>query len=133
MSSLSTGKTKKCSGCRKNQIPDYCTICELCAEEEKKMSLLKQSDYIKESKKNNIVSPRRASHGGISTSTKVRLPSQHKSLNHKCSQCNRTDAKKYSISEREVRYLCPICLNKNQRKNIKEVPHFVRASRLRIK
>lgn len=97
------------------------------------MSLLKQSDYLKESKKNNIISPRRASHGGIATTTKVKLPSQHKSPNHKCSQCTRTDAKKYPISEKEVRWLCPVCVNKNKNKNSKEKPNFIKASKLRIK
>lgn len=31
MTSMATGKTKKCPGC-KNEISDYCTLCELCAE-----------------------------------------------------------------------------------------------------
>ncbi len=94
------------------------------------MSLLKQSDYINASKKNNVVSPRRASHGGISISKKVRLPSQHKSPNYKCSQCARTDAKKYYVSEKEIRYLCLVCLNKNKNKDSKEPAHFLKASRL---
>lgn len=97
------------------------------------MSLLRKSDYHQESKKNNIVNPRRASHGGIQQGTKVRLPSQHKSPNHKCSQCERKDAKKYSISEKETRWLCIVCVMRNKNKNEKERPNFIRASKLRVK
>lgn len=97
------------------------------------MSFLRQSDYLQESKKNNVISPRRGSHGGIATSKKIRLPTQYRTLKHQCSQCERKDAKKYSISEKEVRWLCPVCVIKNNNKNSKEKPHFVKASLLRIK
>jgi len=97
------------------------------------MSLLTKDDYFKKSKKNKVVSPHRASHGGITTSTKIRLPSQHKSPNHKCSQCTRTDAKRYTISEKEVRWLCIVCVNRNKNKNVTEKPNFIRASKLIVK
>ena len=97
------------------------------------MSLLRKSDYHQESKKNNVVSPRRASHGGIATSKKIRLPTQHRTPKHKCSQCSRTDAKKYYLTEKEVRWLCPVCVIKNKNRDSKEKPNFVRALRLRVK
>lgn len=97
------------------------------------MSLLRQSDYFEESKKNKVVSPRRGSHGGIATSRKIRLPTQHKSPNHKCSQCTRKDAKKYQLTPKECRWLCPVCVIKNKNHNVKEKPNFVRASQLMIK
>ena len=50
--------------------------------------LLTKEDYIQSSMKNNIVSPRRASHGGIATSKKIRLPTQHKSKKVFCRNCN---------------------------------------------
>jgi len=94
------------------------------------MVYINQSDYFRASKKNNVVSPRRGSHGGIATSIKVILPTQHKSSTHKCSHCERKDAKKYSISEKEVRWLCPVCIIKNSKKEDKEKPNFVKASKL---
>lgn len=94
------------------------------------MSLLSTDDYIKASKKNNLVSPRRASHGGIATSKKIRLPTQYRTTKHKCSHCTRTDAVKYSISEKEVRWLCPVCVIKNTKRDTKEKPNFVKASLL---
>ncbi len=94
------------------------------------MSLLRQSDYLEESKKNNVVSPRRGSHGGIATSKKIRLPTQHKTLNHKCSQCRRTDAKKYQLTPKEYRWLCPVCITKNKNKDSTEKPHFISARKL---
>lgn len=97
------------------------------------MSLLRKSDYQKESKKNNVVSPRRGSHGGIATSKKIRLPTQHRTPNHKCSQCSRKDAKKYYLTEKEVRWLCPVCVIKNKNRDSKEIPNFVKASRLSVK
>ena len=97
------------------------------------MSLLRKSDYHQESKKNNIVSPRRGTHGGIATSKKIRLPTQHKTPNHKCSLCTRTDAKKYYLTEKEVRWLCPLCVIKNKNRDSKEKPNFVKASRLIVK
>ncbi|KKK80829.1 hypothetical protein LCGC14_2819560 [marine sediment metagenome] len=97
------------------------------------MSLFSYDDYAHASKKNNVVSPRRASHGGITTSKKVRFPTQHRSPNHKCSLCERKDAKKYYISEKEVRWLCPICVIKNKNKDSKEKVDFIRARQLGIK
>lgn len=99
------------------------------------MSIISPDDHYKEHKKFNKTKSHTRSkyHGGIATSTKTKYPTQHKTLNHKCSQCTRTDAVKYFISDKEARWLCPICLNKNQRKDVKEVPHFIKASRLIIK
>jgi hypothetical protein len=94
------------------------------------MSLLRQSDYLQESKKNKTVSPRRGSHGGISTSTKVSLPTQHKTQRHKCSQCIRNDAKKYQLTQKECRWLCPVCFTKNKNKDSHEKPHFISAKKL---
>lgn len=102
-------------------------------EGDKEMSLLRQSDYLQQSQKNKVVSPRRGSHGGIATSRKVRLPTQHKTLKHPCSQCTRRDAKKYAISEKEVRWLCVECVLRNNNRDTKEKPNFIKASVLRIK
>ena len=97
------------------------------------LSLFRYSDYSDESKKNKVVSPRRASHGGIATSTKIRLPTQHKSPNHPCSQCTRKDAKKYYLTEKECRWLCPVCVIKNKNSDTKEKVNFLKASQLGIK
>lgn len=97
------------------------------------MSLLRQSDYFEASKKNKVRVPRKGSHGGISTGKKIKLPTQHKSPNHKCSICSRKDAKKYSISEKESRWLCIECVNKYQNRESREVPNFIKASKLRVK
>jgi len=97
------------------------------------MSLFRKSDYAEASKKNKVVSPRRGSHGGIATSKKITLPTQHRTLNHKCSQCTRTDAKKYYLTEKECRWLCPVCVIKNKNKNSKEKTNFVKASKLVVK
>lgn len=94
------------------------------------MSLLRRSDYEQLSKKNKVVSPRRGSHGGISTSKKITLPTQHRSPNHNCSQCTRKDAKKYNIGPKEVRWLCPACIIKNKNGDLREKPHFISASKL---
>jgi len=61
---------------------------------------------------------------------KTKLPRKYLTLKHKCSQCSATIAKRYSF-RREVRWLCPVCLNKNRMRDIKETPHFVRASKLK--
>jgi len=95
-----------------------------------KMSLFNQSDYISPSKKNNVVSPRRASHGGIATSKRARLPTQYRTKKHNCAHCTRTDAKQYSISEKETRWLCVECITKNANRDAKEKPNFVKASLL---
>lgn len=60
------------------------------------MSILTKDDYLRESKKNKVVSPRRGSHGGIKTSPKVDLPTQYKSKKVYCRNCNRqnTDSAK---------------------------------------
>ena len=97
------------------------------------MSLLRKSDYAEASKKNKVVSPRRASHGGIATSKKITFPTQHRSRNHKCSHCTRTDAKKYHLTEKEVRWLCPVCVIKNKNRDTKEKVNFLKASRLQVK
>ncbi len=52
------------------------------------MVYLTLSDYLNSSKKNKIVSPRRASHGGIRTSPQVKLPSNLKSKKVFCRNCN---------------------------------------------
>ena len=97
------------------------------------MSLLRKSDYHKESKKNNVVSPRRASHGGIATSKKITFPTQHRTPNHKCALCPRKDAKKYYLTQKEVRWLCSVCVIKNKTRDSTEIPNFVKASRLFVK
>ena len=104
------------------------------------MSLFRKSDYQKESKKNNVVSPRRGSHGGIATSKKVRYPTQHRTPNHKCAHCPRKDASKYSISAKEVRWLCPVCKIKSSRNKFtddpnyfEERPNFLKASKMGVK
>jgi len=97
------------------------------------MSLFRYSDYSDESKKNKVVSPRRGTHGGIATSKKIRLPTQHKSPNHNCSLCPRKDAKKYYLTEKECRWLCPVCIIRNKNKNSKEKVNFLKASQLGIK
>ena len=94
------------------------------------LSLFRYSDYANESKKNKVVSPRRGSHGGIRTGRKVTLPTQYRTQNHKCSHCTRTDAKKYYLTEKEVRWLCPVCVIKNKNKNSKEKVNFLKASQL---
>lgn len=97
------------------------------------MSLFRYSDYGNESKKNKVVSPRRASHGGIATSKKITLPTQYRTTKHKCAHCTRTDAKKYYLTGKEVRWLCPVCVIKNKNRDSKEKTNFVKASRLMIK
>lgn len=93
------------------------------------MSLFSREDYERESKTNKVVSPRRASHGGIATSKKIKLPTQHKSPNHNCAHCTRKDAKKYKISTKEVRWLCPVCVIKNKNKNTQEKSNFISAKK----
>jgi ribosomal protein L37AE/L43A len=94
------------------------------------MSLLRQSDYEQASKKNKIISPRRGSHGGVTTSKKITLPTQHRSPHHNCSQCTRKDARKYNIGPKEVRWLCDVCVIKNKNKDLKEKPNFISARKL---
>jgi len=61
------------------------------------MSLFRQSDYERESKQNKVVSPRRASHGGVKTSKQVRLPSNLKSKKVFCRNCNRQNTESAKI------------------------------------
>lgn len=97
------------------------------------MSLFRYSDYIQASKKNKTISSKRASHGGIALGKKVKLPTQHRSPNHKCSLCTRKDAKKYFISTKDIRWLCINCVIKNQNKNTNEIPNFIAATKLKRK
>ena len=61
----------------------------------------------------------------------VRLPTQHKSKRHKCSQCQRKDAEQYRISEKETRWLCVVCKNKfNAQFNEEKYANFIDAGRL---
>ena len=78
------------------------------------MSLFRLSDYT----------------GKKETVHKSKLPTQNKTKKHKCSQCERTDAIRYPISEKEVRWLCPDCVTKHQRKDDKEKPNFIKANKL---
>ena len=94
------------------------------------MSLFRYDDYLQASKKNKVISSKRASHGGIATGKKVKLPTQYRTINHKCFLCPRKDAKKYTISPKEVRWLCIRCYHKNQNKNSTEIPHFIKATKL---
>ena len=95
------------------------------------MSLFRYSDYYDESKKNKTVTPRRGSHGGVRTGKKVKLPTQYRSTNPKCSQCTRKDARKYQLTPKEYRWLCPVCVVKNNNRNSKEKPNFIKASQIR--
>ena len=92
------------------------------------MSLFSKDDYYRENKGKNHT--RSKSHGGMATSPKLRLPTQLKSPNHKCSICERKDAKKYQITDKECRWLCPVCINKFQNQDLKEKPNFIQASKL---
>ena len=44
--------------------------------------------------------------------TKIKLPTEAKTPNHKCSRCERMDAKKYRIGDNEKIWLCPVCLER---------------------
>lgn len=61
---------------------------------------------------------------------KTKIPTASKTIKHSCSQCPRDDATKYSISEKEVRWLCPECVERFKRRDVKETPNFLKASRL---
>jgi len=99
------------------------------------MSLFSKDDYKREHTQTNKVKnyTRSKYHGGISISKKITLPTQHRTLNHNCSQCFRKDAKKYYLTEKECRWLCIVCVIKNKNKNTKEKPNFIKASQLGIK
>lgn len=81
--------------------------------------MLRPEDYERENKQH-----RRSTR----VMTKTKLPTQHKSSTHSCSQCERKDAMKYTISAKEVRWLCPDCIAKYLRRNNKEKPNFIKAS-----
>lgn len=85
-------------------------------------NLFSAEDYANENKKTRP--------GNARVSKKTKLPTEAKTKVHDCSQCERTDASKYPISENEVRWLCPICVQKALNKNKKEKVNFVRASQL---
>ena len=61
------------------------------------MSFLTPEDYERESKQNKVVNPRRASHGGITTSRKVKLPTQYKSRKVFCRNCNKQNTESAKI------------------------------------
>lgn len=61
---------------------------------------------------------------------KTRLPTQSKTTTRKCSQCTKNDARKYHISEKEVRWLCPIHFTLFTKIDDEKKPHFVKASKL---
>jgi len=61
---------------------------------------------------------------------KTKLPTEFKTKPHNCSQCPRKDTKKYYLTEDEVRWLCPVCILKNNNRDKIEKPHFIRASKL---
>jgi len=83
------------------------------------MSLFRYSDYQDQSKKATVYSK------------KVKQPTTSKTSKHKCSQCERTDAVRYPITEKENRWLCPICIGKNNKRDDKEAVSFVKASKLK--
>jgi len=82
------------------------------------LSLFTKDDYAQ--KKQTTYSP------------KTRLPTESKTKKHKCSQCDRTDAKMYLIGNYLGIRLCPIHKIKflNQFQEEKNV-NFVKAGRLR--
>ena len=64
-------------------------------------------------------------------SVKTRLPTKTKTHPHNCSLCPNRNASRYPLNEKEVRWLCPVCVKKALRKDDKEKPNFVKASKLR--
>ena len=48
----------------------------------------------------------------------------------KCSQCKNKGASRYPISEKEVRILCSGCVQKSLNKDRKEVPNYIKATKL---
>ena len=61
------------------------------------MSLFRKSDYADISNKNKVVNPRRASHGGITTSKKAKIPSNLKSKKVFCRNCNKQNTESAKI------------------------------------
>ena len=57
---------------------------------------------------------------------------QDKTQHHKCSQCTSNDAIKVSVSENEVRWLCRVCVQRNNNRDEIEKPHFIKASSLEV-
>jgi len=84
--------------------------------------MFRASDYERENRKTRPTNQR--------ISKKTKLDTNSKTLKHKCSQCERTDAKQYPISEKETRWLCLIHVERFQRKDVKERPNFIRGSQL---
>lgn len=82
------------------------------------MSLFKKSDFYHSTKNQTKYM------------VKTKLPTKFKTKPHKCSQCKRTNAKQYHLTEKESRWLCPDCVIKNNRRDNIEKPNFVRASQL---
>lgn len=62
--------------------------------------------------------------------SKTKLPTASRTKKHRCSQCQRTDAKLHYISIKEKRWLCEQCLNKNKNRDRKEKPNYTRASKM---
>jgi len=86
------------------------------------MSWLRVEDYLRENKRLG------RNNSGI---RKTALPTKFRTRKRKCSHCTRTDGDNYKISEKETRWLCPQCKEKFLRKDIKEKPNFIKASRLK--
>lgn len=63
---------------------------------------------------------------------KEKFRKQDKTQHHKCSQCIRKDAIKVKVSEKEVRWLCPVCIRKNNNRDAIEKPNFIKASVLEV-
>lgn len=59
---------------------------------------------------------------------KEKFRKQDKTQHHKCSQCIRKDAIKVKVSAKEVRWLCPVCIKRNNNRDEIEKPNFIKAS-----
>ncbi len=90
------------------------------------MSLIRRDDYVQASKHNKTKSPRRASHGGVSTSKKIRLATQDKSK--QCSLCNNIATTTVQVSKKETRKLCSKHLADWKRKDFKYSVKFERGT-----
>lgn len=84
--------------------------------------MIRREDYERENRQT------RPSRGR--TGTKSRLPTANRTRPHPCSQCPNKNASRYPISEKEVRWLCPVCVQKFLRRDAKEKPNFVKGSQL---
>ena len=58
---------------------------------------------------------------------KEKIPTQHKTLHHKCAICPRTDAKRIQLLGNDVRWLCKGCIEQNLKRDIQYTPHYSRA------